>query len=66
MNPISPSKATEPDGVAGRVLKHYTREQFSMTLINTFLEQATIPTRFRLATIIPVPKQLAIKSLNEL
>lgn len=31
VNPTSPSKATEPDGVPGRVLKHYTRVQFSTT-----------------------------------
>lgn len=64
---INPSKATGPDGVPGRVLKHCAGELTAVLtdLFNTSLLQASVPTCLKTATIIPVPKQSAIRSLND-
>ena len=64
---INPKKATGPDGVPGRVLKHCAAELTAVLtdLFNTSLLQASVPTCLKTATIIPVPKQSAIRSLND-
>ncbi len=64
---INPNKATGPDGVPGRVLKYCAGELTAVLtdLFNISLLQASVPTCLRSATIIPVPKQSAIRSLND-
>lgn len=64
---INLNKATGPDEVPGRVLKHCARELTAVftDLFNTSLLQASVPTCLKTATIIPVPKQSAIRSLND-
>lgn len=58
---LSPSKAAEPDGVPGRLLKTV---QVS-SLFNISLAQVTVPICLNSATIKPVPKEAAVRTLND-
>lgn len=58
---LSPSKAAEPDGVPGRLLKTV---QVS-SLFNISLEQVTVPACLKSATIKPVPEEAAVRTLND-
>lgn len=67
MRGINTSKAAGHDGVPGRVLKlcaHQLAVVFT-TIFNRSLQQATVPTCLKTATIIPVPKSSAITGLND-
>lgn len=64
---VNPRKAASPDGVPGKVLRACTHQ---LTLIitipfNLSLDQATIPSCLKSATIIPVPMKSPITSLND-
>ena len=65
---LNPNKTTGPDVVPGRVLKHCAGELTAVLthLFYTSLLQASVPACLKTATIIhPVPKQSAIRSLND-
>lgn len=61
-------KASKPDGVPGRVLKHCAVELTAVLtdLLKISLEQASIPTCLKSVTIISVPNQSATMSFNDL
>lgn len=64
---INTRKAPGPDGVPGRVLKscsHQLAKVFT-DIFNRSLQQATVPTCLKTATIIPVPKSSSIAGLND-
>ena len=67
LNHIGPKVATGPDGVPGWVLKHCEGQLTAMftSLFSISLEQTTVPTYLRTATINPVPKQTAVRSQND-
>ncbi|KAI3366460.1 hypothetical protein L3Q82_000594 [Scortum barcoo] len=64
---VKTSKAPGPDNIPGRVLRECA-DQLACVLtdiFNTSLSQAKVPTCFKAATIIPVPKKTHITSLND-
>ena len=64
---INARKASGPDGIQGRVLKGCA-DQLALVLTDVFnvsLNQAVVPSCFKAATIIPVPKKPTITSLND-
>ncbi|KAF7642655.1 hypothetical protein LDENG_00253780, partial [Lucifuga dentata] len=64
---VNVKKAAGPDGIPGRVLKdcaHQLAEVFT-DIFNLSLVHATVPACLKTATIIPVPKQTNISSLND-
>ncbi|KAK0132238.1 RNA-directed DNA polymerase from mobile element jockey [Merluccius polli] len=64
---IDISKAPGPDGVPGKVLKSCAHQLAAVftNIFNRSLQQATVPTCLKTATIIPVPKSSAITGLND-
>ena len=64
---INARKAAGPDRIPGRVLKECA-DQLAPVLTDVFnisLHQAVVPSCFKAATIIPVPKKPTITSLND-
>ncbi|KAI3351053.1 hypothetical protein L3Q82_005595 [Scortum barcoo] len=64
---VKTRKAPGPDNIPGRVLRECA-DQLACVLtdiFNTSLSQAKVPTCFKAATIIPVPKKTHITSLND-
>ena len=64
---VNARKATGPDNIPGRVLKDCADQlaQVLKDLFNTSLSLAVVPSCFKTATIIPVPKKPTISSLND-
>ncbi|KAK7895270.1 hypothetical protein WMY93_020595 [Mugilogobius chulae] len=64
---INPRKAAGPDGVLGRVLKDCADElaEVFTNIFNLSLSTSWVPTCFKAATIIPVPKQTNVTCLND-
>ncbi|XP_059840919.1 uncharacterized protein LOC132402206 [Hypanus sabinus] len=64
---VNPRKAAGPDNIPGRVLRGCA-DQLAGVLTDIFnisLSSATIPTCFKAATIIPVPKKSSVSYLND-
>lgn len=64
---INPRKAAGPDNIPGRVLKDCAEELKDVLsdVFNTSLEQAIVPSLFKTATIIPVPKKSCPSCFND-
>ncbi|KAG5271385.1 hypothetical protein AALO_G00179100 [Alosa alosa] len=64
---INTRKATGPDNIPGRALKDCAGELKDVftDIFNTSLKQAIIPSCFKAATIIPVPKKTAPSCFND-
>ena len=64
---INPRKAAGPDNIPGRVLKDCAEELKDVftDIFNISLEQAVIPSLFKAATIIPVPKKSSPSCFND-
>ena len=64
---VNTRKAEGPDGIPGRVLKEcaYQLADVFTDIFNMSLAKAVVPTCFKTATIIPVPKQSNISTLND-
>ncbi|XP_072911359.1 uncharacterized protein [Hemitrygon akajei] len=64
---VNPRKAAGPDNIPGRVLRGCA-DQLADVLTDIFsisLSSATIPTCFKAATIVPVPKKSSVSCLND-
>ena len=64
---INTRKATGPDNIPGRALKDCAEELKVVftDIFNTSLKQAIVPSCFKAATIIPVPKKTAPSCFND-
>ncbi|KAK0134550.1 hypothetical protein N1851_029819 [Merluccius polli] len=64
---VNPRKAARPDGVSGKVLKACAVQLSGVLtkIFNISLSLAIVPSCWKSATIIPVPKTSACKSLND-
>ena len=65
---VNPNKATGPDNTAPRVLKARA-EQLSYIfciIFNACFSTNTVPTTWKTACIVPIPKRPVISSLNDL
>ncbi|KAG5270393.1 hypothetical protein AALO_G00192100 [Alosa alosa] len=64
---INTRKATGPDNIPGRMLKDCAGELKDVftDIFNTSLKQAIVPSCFKAATIIPVPKKTAPSCFND-
>ncbi|KAF7712006.1 hypothetical protein HF521_001017, partial [Silurus meridionalis] len=64
---VDARKAAGPDGIPGRVLRACAGQlaQVFTDIFNLSLAQATVPTCLKTTAIIPVPKHLAAKCLND-
>ena len=64
---INTRKATGPDNIPGRALKDCAEELKDVftDIFNTSLKQAIVPSCFKAATIIPVPKKTAPSCFND-
>ncbi len=61
---VKPRKAAGPDNIPGRVLKDKLSEVLT-DIFNISLFQAKVPSCFKSATIIPVPKTSTVSCLND-
>ena len=64
---VNPSKAANPDGVTGRVLKVCTSQLSAIftRLFNLSPSKAIVPPCLKSAAIIPLPQKTTISSLND-
>ncbi|XP_073669588.1 uncharacterized protein [Paramisgurnus dabryanus] len=64
---VNTRKAEGPDAIPGRVLKEcaYQLADVFADIFNMSLATSTVPTCFKTATIIPVPKQSHVSTLND-
>ncbi len=64
---VNPRKAAGPDSVSGRVLKDCADQLTGVftRLFNLSLEQVSVPSCLKSSTIMPVPKNTTINSLND-
>ncbi|KAF0037932.1 hypothetical protein F2P81_010806 [Scophthalmus maximus] len=63
---VNPCKAAGPNNIPGRVLRDCAHQLSDVLkdISNTLLSQQTVPTCFKTATIIPVPKSANVSCLN--
>ncbi len=64
---INTRKVAGPDGVPGWILRDCAAElgEVFTNIFNLSLSQCTVPTCLKTSTIVPVPKQTSITSLND-
>ena len=64
---INIHKASGPDGLPGHVLQACADQLASVftDIFNLFLSKSVIPTCFKQTTIVPVPKNTTVASLND-
>jgi hypothetical protein len=64
---VNPRKAAGPDSIPSRVLRAYTDQLAGVftDIFNQSLSQSTVPTCFKRATIVPVPKKAKVTELND-
>ena len=67
LSAINTRKAAGPDNIPGRVLKDCAEELKDVftDIFNTSLRQAIVPSGFKAATIIPVPKKSSPSCFND-
>ena len=61
---VNPRKAAGPDGIPSRVLRAYADQLAGVftDIFNLSLTQSTVPTSFKMATIVSVPKKALLSS----
>ena len=65
---VNPRKAAGPDGIPNRMLIRACADQLADVftgIFNLSLSQSAVPTCFRMATIVPVPKKAKVTELND-
>ena len=64
---VNPRKSSGPDGVPGRVLRGCADQlaEVFTSIFNLSLHLSEVPTCFKQATIIPIPKKSSITCLND-
>uniref|UniRef100_A0A4W5L6E0 Reverse transcriptase domain-containing protein n=1 Tax=Hucho hucho TaxID=62062 RepID=A0A4W5L6E0_9TELE len=64
---VNPRKAAGPDGIPGRVLRACADQLAGVftDIFNQSLSQSAVPTCFKRATIVPVPKKAKVTELND-
>ena len=64
---VNTRKASGPDKISGRVIRTCTDllALVFTTIFNLSLAQSTVPTCFKMSTIIPVPKNASPDDMNE-
>ena len=64
---VKPRKATGPDGIPSRVLRACADQLAGVftDIFNQSLFQSAVPTCFKRATIVPVPKKAKVTELND-
>ena len=64
---VNTRKASGPDKISGRVIGTCTDllAPVFTTIFNLYLAQSTVPTCFKMSTIIPVPKNASPDDMNE-
>ncbi|KAF7643375.1 hypothetical protein LDENG_00240400 [Lucifuga dentata] len=64
---INPRKAAGPDNIPGWVLRDCAQELTGVLtdIFNISFSQAVVPVCLKMSTIIPVPKNSAVKSMND-
>ena len=65
---MNPNKVTGPDNIAPRVLKACAEQlaYIFCIIFNACFSTNTVPTTWKTACIVPVPKRLVIWSMNDL
>ena len=65
---VNPNKATGPDNIAPRVPKACAEQlaYIFCVIFNAFLSTNTVPTTWKTACIVPVPKRPVISSMHDL
>jgi hypothetical protein len=63
---VNPRKAAGPDGISSRALRACATQLAGVftDIFNQSLSQSAVPTCFRRATIVPVPKKAKVTELN--
>ena len=64
---VNPHKAAGPDGIPSRVLRACTDQLAGVftDILNRSLSQSVVPTCFKMATVVPVPKKAKITEVND-
>ena len=64
---VKPHKAAGPDGNPSRVLRACTDQLAGvfMDIFNLSLSQSAVPTCYKMAIIVPVPKKVKVTDLND-
>ena len=64
---VNPRKAAGPDGIPSRVLRACADQLAGVfrDIFNQSLSQSAVPTCFKRATIVPVPKKAKVTELND-
>ena len=64
---VNPRKSSGPDGVPGRVLRGCADQlaEVFTSIFNLSLHLSEVPTCFKQATIIPIPKKTSVTCLND-
>ena len=64
---VNPHKAAGPDGIPSRVLRACADKLAGVLtdIFNRSLSQSAVPTCFKMATIVPVPKKAKLTELND-
>ena len=62
---VTPRKAAGPDDIPSRVLR-VCADQLAGVFMDIFnISQSAVPTCFKMATIVPVPKKAKVTELND-
>ena len=63
---VNPRKAASPDGIPSRVLRACADQLAGVftDVFNQSLSQSTVPTCFKMATIVPVPNKAKVTELG--
>ena len=64
---VNPRKAAGPDGIPSRLLSACTDQLAGVftDIFNLSLFQSSVPTCFKMSTIVPVPKEAKVTELND-
>ena len=64
---VNPRLAAGPDGIPSRVLRACADQlaRVFTDIFNQSLSQSAVPTRFKMATTVPVPKKAKVTELND-
>ena len=62
---VNPRKAAGPDGIPSHVLRACADQLTALFIFNLSLSQSAVPTSFKGANIVPVPKKAKVTDLND-
>ena len=64
---VNPRKVAGPDGIPSCVLRACTNQLAGVftDIFNQSLSQSAVPTCFKMATVVPVPKKAKVTELND-